>query len=154
MEVWWVQFYFSLQILHLQNSGKNLNLTGLQMDEHAWIQRQMWGKGRRNSERGKWNSAVLPVQCCLCLGNFSIAPCSKSHLLVFWFLRFCYPTVSSLGTFFSSPPTWSSVACPHFDVGHLFAWWLPEPQTRHNLFLCQHSSSSGLSFPSSPNTLS
>ncbi len=64
------------------------NLTGLQMDEHAWIQRQMWGKGRRNSERGKWNSAVLPVQCCLCLGNFSIAPCSKSHLLVFWFLRF------------------------------------------------------------------
>src|SRR5258708_39329217 len=64
------------------------------------------------------------------------------------------PPVSSLRTFSGSPPTWSSMACPCFDVGHSFAWWLPEPQTRHNLFLCLHSSSSGLSFPSNPNTLS
>src|SRR6266436_7449324 len=38
---------------------------------------------RRDSERGKWNSAVLLVQHCPCLGNFSIVPCLKSCLLVF-----------------------------------------------------------------------
>src|SRR5258708_40202896 len=58
------------------------------MDEHARIWRWMRGKEGRNLERGKWNSTVLLVQHCLCLGNFPIAPCSKSCLLVFQSLGF------------------------------------------------------------------
>src|SRR5260221_9165020 len=88
MGVWRVKVYFSLQITHLQNNEKNPSLVMLRMDRHAWIWRQRGGKEGRNSERVKWSSAILPVQCCLFLGDLSIALCLKSCLIVFRFLRF------------------------------------------------------------------
>src|SRR5258708_13181989 len=91
MGVWRAKVYFSLQITHLQNNEKNQSLVMLQMDGHAQI---WWWRGEkegRNLERGKWSSAVLPVQHCLFLGNFSKALCSKSCLLVFQFFPFSLP---------------------------------------------------------------
>ena len=79
-------FFFANNLSTKQE--KNQSLVMLWMDGHAQIQRWRWEKEGRNSERVKWSSAILPVQCCLFLGNLSIALCLKSCLLVFWFLGF------------------------------------------------------------------
>src|SRR5258708_8287761 len=80
-------------------------------------------------------SCITSATLCL-FGQLLKSAMLKKSPLSFLISQILLPTVSSFGAFSNSSPTWSSMACPHFEVGHLLAWWLLELQTRHNLFLC------------------